>query len=65
MRRVRSIRLKFLTKSHERKREREGKSMSSHQDVESNADETSSRLARVIDDEEERKKEKERKEGRN
>lgn len=61
MRRVRSIRLKFLTKSHERKKkrkkEREGsdtrmleeKSTSSHQNVENNADETSSRLARVID----------------
>lgn len=32
------------------------KSTSSHKDVEDNADETSSRLARVIGDEDERKK---------
>lgn len=84
MRRVRSIRLKFLTKSHERKKkrkkewEREGsdtrmleeKSTSSHQNVENNADETSSRLARVIDydddnddkEDEERKRKAKRKE---
>lgn len=65
MRRVRSIRFKFLTKSHkserERKRERDqtwmwkGKSTSSHQDVEDNTDKTSSRLARVIDDDKEEK----------
>lgn len=74
MRRVRSIHLKFLTKSHESERRREkqkerdqiresgrGKSTSSHQDVEDNADETSSRLARVIDDEEDEGKKKERK----
>lgn len=48
-----------------REKERGKIDESSHQDVENNADETSSRLARVIDDEEERKKEKERKNGRN
>lgn len=52
MRRARSIRLKFLTKSHESEREgfdpriREGRSTSGHRDVEDRADEISSRLAR-------------------
>lgn len=57
MRRVRSIHLKFLkSRESEREREREGgqiyedegRSTSSHQDVEDSA-EISSRLARMID----------------
>lgn len=69
MRRARSIRLKFLTESHES--EREGSDLvylggkietSGHRDVEDNADETSSRLIRVINDDENEKKMKERNE---
>lgn len=39
----------------------EGKSTSSHRDVEDNADETSSRLARVIDDDDDKEEDERRK----